>query len=95
MRIQRSALAVALSVAGTLGVAIAAPATANASQPVVQACVGSTHSTNNAAYDGPTGQLISAWAQSRFETAPGLGDQIHELQIGAIPDSLVPNTCNG
>jgi hypothetical protein len=95
MKFQRAALALAMSGAGTLGATFIVAAPANAVQPVVQACVGTTHSSNNAAYDGPTGQITSAFARSRVDTAPGLGDGIHDLQLGLIPDSLVPNTCNG
>jgi uncharacterized membrane protein len=71
--------------------AYAAPA--SAVQPAEHACVGTTHSSNNAAYDGPTGQITSAFAQDP-NSRPGLGDGIHELQLGNVPDSVVPNTCN-
>ncbi len=96
MQLHRTAIALAMSIGGTLGLSALAAAPANAVQPVIQACVGTTFSGNATnSPPGSIGQGISAFAQSRLDTAPGLGDGIHDLQLGNLSDSLVPNTCNG
>ena len=59
---------------------LVAPGVAGAAQPVVQACVGTTFS--GAAHSLPPGGV-------------GLGANIQQLQAGLVPDSVVPNTCNG
>ena len=83
------------SLAATAGLGLLAPGVAGAAQPVVQACVGTTFS--DAAHSLPpsgVGTTVSGFAQAPDGT-PGLGDGIHLLQAGLVPDSTVPNTCNG
>jgi hypothetical protein len=71
-------------------------AVAGASQPVVQACVGSTHSQDAAAFGpGSIGTISSTFARQTGTTHPGLGDGIQLLQQGLVPDTTVANTCNG
>jgi hypothetical protein len=95
MKLQRTALALAMSVTGTLGVTLVAASPANAVQPVIQACVGTTHALlNPTSPPSAAGQDTAAFAQEPGNR-PGIGDGIHDLQLGYIPDTLVPNTCNG
>jgi hypothetical protein len=98
MKVQRTALALAISVAGTLGGSFIAAAPANAAQPVVQACLGQSLSAlavqSHTVAPGSFGQGVVGFAQAPGYPS-GLGQGIHDLQAGNIPDSLVPNTCNG
>jgi hypothetical protein len=98
MKLQRTALALVMSAAGTLGVSLVAAAPANAAQPVVQACLGQSLSAlatqSSSASPGAFGQGVVGFAQAPGYPS-GLGQGIHDLQAGNIPDSLVPNTCNG
>ena len=93
MKLRRFVFGISL-IAGTL---CATAGVATASQPVVHACVGSTFSQDVQAYSAigtPPGTVISGFAQSP-DGHPGLGDGIQNLQAGLVPDSTVPNTCNG
>ena len=65
---------------------------ANAAEPAVGACVGTTFSSLATA--GPRlGQGVKGFAQDPTNR-PGLGDGIQALQAGLVPDEVVPNTCN-
>lgn len=83
-------------IAATAGVAIVSglfALPANAAEPEKQACVGESLS----ALAGPGfGDAIVFFAQvgGPVNTQPGLGDGIQLLQAGAVPDQVVPNTCN-
>ena len=83
-------------VAVTAGVAIVSglfALPADAAEPANQACVGESLS----ALAGPGfGEAIVFFAQvgGPFNTQPGFGDGMQRLQAGAIPDQVVPNTCN-
>jgi hypothetical protein len=83
-------------IAATAGVAIVSglfALPADAAEPANQACVGESLS----ALAGPGfGEAIVFFAQvgGPFDTQPGLGDGMQRLQAGAIPDQVVPNTCN-
>jgi len=84
---------------GFVGVACSAclalfAAPANAAQPVVQACVGTTFSQAAAALPGgQLGQIVVGFAQDP-NSPPGLGDGIQALQAGQVPDDAAVNTCN-
>ena len=73
---------------------------AGASQPVVQACVGTSFSgaahtlRDLGAPPGTLGDIVSGLAQQP-DGHPGLGDGIQQTQAGLTPDSVVVNTCNG
>jgi hypothetical protein len=65
---------------------------AGASQPANQACVGESLSAlaSDQPSPGTFGQVTSDFAQD-----PGPhGQDIQAFQAGAVPDDLVPNTCN-
>jgi hypothetical protein len=98
MKVQHTALALAMSLAGTLGATFIAAAPANAAQPVVHACLGQSLSAlavqSPSLPPGSFGQGVVGFAQAPGYPS-GLGQGIHDLQAGNIPDSLVPNTCNG
>ena len=73
---------------------------AGASEPVVQACVGTTFSgaahtlRDLGAAPGTLGGIVSGLAQQP-DGQPGLGDGIQQTQAELTPDSVVVNTCNG
>ena len=69
---------------------------AHASQPAVQACVGSTFSQDVQAVTasgGIPGQQVRAFVQAP-DGQPGLGDGIQQLQAGQVSQNVIPNTCN-
>jgi hypothetical protein len=72
---------------------------ASASEPVVQACVGTSLSgaaetlRDLGAPPGSLGDIVSGFAQQP-DGNPGLGDGIQQLQAGLTPDSVAVNTCN-
>jgi hypothetical protein len=67
----------------TLGVG-----SASAGQPTTKGCVGASVSLN-ADLLHPYGQFIST------VVAPGgVGDDVHALQAGLIPDAVYLNSCN-
>jgi hypothetical protein len=77
------------------GAMLASAGVASASQPVLQACVGTTFSAAAANLPpGDVGALIAAFAQAPDTAHPGLGDGIQELQAGLVPDDVAVNTCN-
>jgi hypothetical protein len=82
--------------AGVLaGVVLGSASVADASEPVVKACVGTTFSdAADALPPGDVGQLIVGFAQAPGTAHPGLGDGIQELQAGLVPDEVAVNTCN-
>ncbi|HEX6579057.1 MAG TPA: hypothetical protein VF082_11885 [Jiangellaceae bacterium] len=78
------------------GVVLGSGGVAGASEPVVQACVGTTFSdAAQALPPGDVGQLIVGFAQAPDTEHPGLGDGIQLLQAGMVLDEVAPNTCNG
>lgn len=89
-------LTLSRGIAATAGIAIVSGLFAlptDAAAPANQACVGQSLS----ALAGPGfGQAIVFFAQvgGPVNTQPGLGDGIQLLQAGAVPDQVVPNTCN-
>ena len=86
--------AASLMVAAGLIAAVAGPA--SAATPANQACVGQSLSAlaSNQPAPGAFGHAVSGFAQRPNTVHPGLGDGIQALQAGAIPDTLIPNTCN-
>ena len=80
-----------VALAATAITGLVAPGVAGAAQPAVHACVGTTFS--GAAHSLPPGGVGSA--VSGFARGVGLGANIQQLQAGLVPDSVVPNTCNG
>lgn len=89
---RQAAATIVLSVISLIGSA----AVADAAQPSVQACVGTTFS--GAAHTlppGGVGTTVSGFAHQPGAAQPGLGTGIQQLQAGQVPDSVVPNTCNG
>ena len=65
--------------------------TASAAQPTTRGCVGESVSANAKALH-PYGSFISSVApRNDFGT---LGDAVHAVQAGLVPDELYPNTCN-
>lgn len=68
----------------------------NAGRPAVQACIGTTFSSlaTTQTSPGALGHGVSGFAQGD-DGQPGLGDGVQVLQAGLVPDSTVPNTCNG
>jgi hypothetical protein len=79
----------------TVGALTAIGGVASAAQPVVQACVGTTHSGDAHAFGpGSIGHISSTFAQQPGTAHPGLGDGIQLLQAGQVSDNVVANTCN-
>jgi len=73
---------------------LVAPGPAVAEQPAIPNCVGTTTSTNARALPpGALGERRSGFAQGQ-DGHPGLGDNIHILQAGDVPDEFAANTCN-
>ena len=72
-------------VTGSLGAASAA-------QPAAKGCVGESISANAQALH-PYGQVVldPNAPRSAFGT---IGDAVHAVQAGQVPDSVFPNTCN-
>jgi hypothetical protein len=66
---------------------------AGAAEPANQACVGESLSALAIGSQGAFGAGVVAFAQQP-DGRPGLGDGIQALQAGAVPDDVVPNTCN-
>jgi hypothetical protein len=96
VEMKRWIVACAVSACVVTGVATQA----GASEPVVQACVGTTFSgaaqtlRDLGAPPGSIGAILSGFAQQP-DGHPGLGDGIQQLQAGLTPDSVAVNTCNG
>ena len=85
-----------LFIAGAVVVAAASVSmgSASAAKPVVQACIGSTSSTNAQAFGG-LGEVRSGRASDRDGFGgPGFGAEMQFLQLGSVPESIAPNTCN-
>ena len=81
------ALAVAASGVGSVG-------SVEAAEPANRSCLGTSFSalaTDQA--PGVFGGRVVDFAQDPG-SRPGLGDGIQVLQTGAVPDEIVPNTCN-
>lgn len=82
----------------TMSFAIAAPAAA--AEPANQACLGKDFSSY--AREGTSGGFVSFAAGSGFglfnaslaQRAGGLHDPIQLHLAGAVPDFIVPNSCN-
>jgi hypothetical protein len=66
---------------------------AGAAEPANQACVGESLSALAIGSQGAFGAGVVGFAQDPT-TRPGLGDGIQAVQAGAVPDDVVPNTCN-
>lgn len=72
---------------------------AGAGQPANQGCYGESISAlaSDQPFPGAFGQGVVGFAQAppdEFLPLPGLGDGVQALQAGAVPDEIVPNTCN-
>jgi hypothetical protein len=71
---------------------VASVGTASAGQPVVSGCVGASVSTNAQALQPYGRNFLSAIApRNAFGT---VGNAVHLLQAGVIPDGEYANTCN-
>jgi hypothetical protein len=85
-----------LIIAGALAAAVTSVSmgSASAAKPSVQACVGTT-SSSNAQLEGGNGAIRSSYAKNQvgFE-GPGFGGEMQLLQAGGVSDGLAPNTCN-
>jgi hypothetical protein len=67
---------------------------ASAAKPRVQACIGSTSSTNAQTFGG-LGERRSGFATNENGFGgPGFGDEMQVLQAGFVSDTQAPNTCN-
>jgi hypothetical protein len=77
------------------GVVVGSGSLAGAGTPANQACVGESLSglATTQPFPGAFGQGVRGFAQDPT-TRPGLGDGLQALQAGAVPDEVVPNTCN-
>ena len=66
--------------------------TASAAQPVVRGCMGQSVSANAHALH-PYGQVVLKpnAPSNPFGT---IGDAVHAVQAGQVPDDVFPNTCN-
>ena len=85
---KRSILCVALM---STAVITLATGTASAAQPTTPSCVGESVSANAKALH-PYGSFLSSVApRNDFGS---LGDAVHAVQAGLVPDDLYPNTCN-
>jgi hypothetical protein len=86
--VQRIFVACAVAAATlTLGVGAA-----SAAKPAVAGCVGASVSANAHALH-PYGSFISFIApRNDFGS---VGDAVHAVQAGVVPDSVYNNTCNG
>lgn len=74
--------------AGLVGGAASAT---SAAKPAQQACVG--HDVREYAEAGSDyGHYIAGFAQNY---TPGVGSEVQAFLAGQIPDSLLPNSCNG
>jgi hypothetical protein len=89
--LRRAAAAIGLATGIVLGTA----GIAGAGQPVDQACVGESLSAlaSDQPAPGAFGAGVVGFAQDPAPP-PGLGAGIQALQAGAVPDEVVPNTCN-
>jgi hypothetical protein len=79
---------VALLAVGALSVGLGIPP-ANAAAPNHQACLG--HDISGYAQDGAS---FGAFVATIARTPNGAGDEIQAHLAGAIPDEVIPNTCN-
>jgi hypothetical protein len=78
------------AMAGVAVVAVGA-GTAAAAQPTSPGCVGASVSANAVALH-PYGRFVSGIApRNDFGT---VGDAVHAVQAGQIPDEVYPNSCN-
>ena len=66
--------------------------TASAAAPTVHGCFGGSISANAQALH-PYGQLVLDPAAPRNFYGT-IGDAVHAIQGGQVPDDLFPNTCN-
>jgi hypothetical protein len=95
MNVNRALRRAAVATGVLAGVVLGSASVAGASEPVVQACVGTTLS--DAAHALPpsgVGQAVVGFAQAPDTEHPGLGDGIQLLQDGLVADDVVVNTCN-
>ena len=95
MSTSKGLLAGAAAAALAAGITLGAGGAAGAGTPRTHACVGQSLSALASTQPAPGafGQAVRSFAQDPM-TAPGLGDGIQALQAGAVPDTVVPNTCN-
>jgi len=93
-RINRFAAGCAATIVA--GAIVAPTGSIIADQPIVANCIGTTSSGNAQALPpGGLGERRSYYARLDVEgTEPGIGDSIHLLQDGLVPDELANNTCN-
>jgi hypothetical protein len=89
----KSRLFVAAGVA-VAGIGFMASA-ASAGAPAVRGCHGESISAlaSNQPAPGAFGHAVVGFARAP-DGRPGLGDGIQALHAGAVPDEVVPNTCN-
>jgi hypothetical protein len=89
------AIRAALAAGATAGVILGSGGAASAAEPANQACVGQSLSAlaSTQPFPGAFGAAVVGFAQAP-DARPGLGDGIQVLQAGAVPDEVVPNTCN-
>ena len=80
----RFVLAVLMTVAFSLSGNVAL-----AGQPNNQACIG--HDVAGYAQDG---SAFGAFVSDIATSTQGLGDEVQAHQVGLIPDSTLPNSCN-
>ncbi len=92
MRLKSRLLVAAGVVVG--GIGLMTPA-AWAGEPAVTGCYGESISTlaSNQPAPGAFGTGVVGFAQAP-DGQPGLGEGVQALQAGAVPDEVVPNTCN-
>jgi hypothetical protein len=64
---------------------------ASAARPTTPGCVGESVSANAKALHPYGGFISSVAPRNAFGT---LGDAVHAVQAGLVPDELYPNTCN-
>jgi hypothetical protein len=85
-----------LIIAGALAAAVTSVSmgSASAAKPSVQACVGTT-SSSNAQLVGGNGAIRSSYAKDQigFE-GPGFGGEMQLLQAGGVSEAIASNTCN-
>ena len=86
---------IALSSISVLAVLGLTTGVADARKPANQACLGRDLSAlaTTQPFPGAFGGGVVGFAQAP-DGQPGLGNGIQALQAGAVPDAVVPNTCN-
>jgi hypothetical protein len=96
MSTKRAIVRVAVAAGLAAGVVLASGSAAGAAEPANQACVGESLSALATTQPAPGafGAGVVGFAQDPTLPPPGLGDGLQALEAGAVPDEVVPNTCN-